>query len=135
MMVRANLLKAIRFDEALPLYSWLEDLDLQAQLVRHGSTAQVYGCLGVHLGTRGGRTSGVRFGYSQIANPVYLTSKGSMNKRKMMRFAARAFASNLVFSLKSRMDIDYAGRLKGNCRAFFDVIRGRLHPTRILSFT
>jgi hypothetical protein len=134
MMVRATALKAIRFDEALPLYSWLEDLDLQAQLVRRGRTAGVSTCNGVHLGTRGGRTSGVRFGYSQIANPVYLAGKGSMSGGKMLRFAMRALASNIVFSMKLGADIDYFGRLKGNCKALVDVVTGRVHPSRILNF-
>lgn len=134
MVVRGTALKVSRFDEALPLYSWLEDLDLQGQVSRHGRTAHVPACRGVHLGMRGGRTSGVRFGYSQIANPVYLASKGSISRKKMLRFVIRAFLSNILRSMQPGTSIDYFGRLRGGSKAFGDAIRGCLHPSRILDF-
>jgi hypothetical protein len=67
----------LRFDEALPLYAWYEDIDFTRALGRHGTILRLAGARGVHLGTKAARTPGVRLGYSQVVNPVYLARKGT----------------------------------------------------------
>ncbi len=63
----------LRFDENLPLYGWQEDIDFSLQIAPFGRMVKNDGLMGVHLGVKAGRTSGVRLGYSEIANPVYLS--------------------------------------------------------------
>src|SRR5262249_5577497 len=62
----------LRFDEALPLYAWYEDIDFTRALGRHGAILRLAGARGVHLGVKAARTPGLRLGYSQVVNPVYL---------------------------------------------------------------
>ena len=76
--------------------------------------------------------SGVRFGYSQIANPLYLLRKGTMTVRTSLRFVSRNLLSNTLRSVSGRREVDYAGRLRGNAVAIFDVLRGRSHPMRVV---
>ncbi len=120
-----------RFDENLPLYSWQEDLDMSALAQRHGPILYAPHCVGVHLGVKSGRTSGLRFGYSQIANPVYLIRKGTMQRRRALRFVVRHLLSNSVRGLRRHPSIDYRGRLAGNALAAWDLITGRCDPRRI----
>lgn len=136
MAVRARpvLTEGLRFDEALPLYSWLEDVDFSAQLAHHGRFVQPSVTRGVHLGTKTGRTPGLNLGYSQIANPVHMLRKGTMTWRRALRLMSRNVASNLRGTVFPRPWADYRGRLLGNLRAFGDLILGRCDPQRILTF-
>lgn len=122
-----------RFDENLPLYGWQEDTDFCQQLAGQGRIVHATALRGVHRGSKRGRTSGLRFGYSQIANPVYLVRKGTLRPRRALRLAAGNIAANLGGSLKPNNPVDRRGRLKGNWLAFWDLLRGRLAPQRILS--
>ena len=83
--------------------------------------------------TGAGRTSWVRFGYSQVANTVYLARKGTMRRARAWRLSVPPVVANLVFSLLPQSLIDRRGRLKGNLLALWDLARGRLDPRRILS--
>jgi GT2 family glycosyltransferase len=65
----------VMFDERLPLYGWQEDVDLSRRLAAFGTVVKVPAARGVHLSVKLGRNSGVRLGYSQIANPLYLSFK------------------------------------------------------------
>lgn len=123
---------ACRFDEALPLYGWQEDQDYTSQASRFGLFVYEPSCRGVHLGTKKGRISGVRFGYSQIANPLFLVRKNTMARKKALVFITRHLLSNLVHSLRSDPVFDYRGRLRGNLLAFVDFVCGTGHPQRIL---
>jgi hypothetical protein len=87
---------------------------------------------GVHLGAKGGRTSGVRFGYSQIANPVYLVRKGTVSGRFAWSLMGRNLVANLAKSLWPEPWIDRKGRLKGNILGLIDWALGRISPMRIL---
>jgi hypothetical protein len=129
-----SVVRQCRFDEALPLYGWQEDYDFTARALALSRGIAVYepACLGVHLGVKRGRTSGVRFGYSQIANPVYLARKQTMNPRRACSFIWRHLCSNLYHSLRRNPLVDYRGRLKGNALAFVDMLKGVIHPQRIL---
>jgi GT2 family glycosyltransferase len=123
-----------RFDENLPLYGWQEDQDFTSQARAHGTVIFAPACRGVHQGTRGGRVSGVRFGYSQIANPLYLMQKGTMGLRKGAWFLLKAAVANSVKSAARSDRADYPGRLRGNVLALADLVRRRCHPLRVLDF-
>jgi len=135
MALRVAVLRAhgLAFDEALPLYSWYEDIDLCRRLAAHGRIVRVPGARGVHLGTKQGRTSGVRLGYSQIANPVYLARKGSLGWWRAVRSVARNLAANMVRWAVPEPWVDRRGRLQGNLLGLADLCRGRVDPGRILS--
>lgn len=120
------------FDEDLPLYSWLEDVDFSRRIARYGTLVKSGAMRGVHLGTKTGRTPGVKLGYSQIANPVYLLRKGSMRLGHVLQMTGRNMASNIAHSLLPRPYADFRGRLKGNLMALADLLRGRISPGRIL---
>ena len=92
MALRMALAGGLRFDEALPLYGWQEDIDFTMQLARRGRLVLSGRVTGVHLGVRGGRTSGRRLGYSQVANIVYLLRKGTIP----VGLANRLFWQNLA---------------------------------------
>jgi GT2 family glycosyltransferase len=123
--------EAMLFDEALPLYSWLEDVDFSRRLAAHGDVVKAGHMRGVHLGTKTGRTPGIYFGYSQIANPFYLRRKGTMSRFHAYEMMSRNILSNLMHSLRPPAWADYRGRLKGNLVAIGDVIRGKDSPDRI----
>ncbi len=124
--------RACRFEEALPLYGWQEDQDYTSQALRFGRFVYEPACRGVHLGTRRGRISGIRLGYSQIANPVFLVKKNTMARKTAFRFISRHILSNLFHSLRRDPLFDYRGRLWGNLLAFAHLVAGKSHPQRIL---
>ncbi|MEL6979627.1 MAG: hypothetical protein AAGM38_13230 [Pseudomonadota bacterium] len=88
---------------------------------------------GVHMGAKSGRSPGLRLGYSQVANPIYLMRKGSMPMKWGLHFMSRNVVANVLKSLMPEPYIDRRGRLKGNCLAIYDFARGRVDPERILS--
>ncbi len=129
----AALQHSVRFDERLPLYGWQEDIDFTTQLSRFGKVLRTDALLGVHLGVKGGRQSGLRLGYSQVSNPIYLSRKGTMATGYAIKLVARNLAANCAGSLRARGKIDRRGRLRGNLMALQDVfLRRRVTPERIL---
>ncbi len=122
----------LRFDERLPLYGWSEDVDYTNRLALHGVIAKLPGARGVHLGAKLGRTSGLRLGYSQVANPLYLYAKGSYSLRRALHSVGRNMTMNVARAAWSEPFIDRRGRLAGNARAVIDLLTGRLAPERIL---
>ena len=125
----------VRFDENLPLYGWQEDIDFSRQLAPFGRIVDANVLRGVHLGTKGGRTSGARFGYSQIANPVYLIRKGTMSFGFAAPLMWRTVLANAGKSLRPEPWIDRRGRLWGNWLALRDLVTRRISPQRILELT
>ena len=123
----------VLFDEDLPLYGWLEDVDFSRRIAKYGRVVAVPNARGIHLGTKSGRQSGVRLGYSQIANPIYLVRKGSYSWRRALYLASRNVAANLRGMISPEPYVDRAGRARGNLVALADVVTGRLSPLRILS--
>lgn len=127
MVVRGSLAQHLRFDERLPLYSYLEDGDYAFQCLEHGSQAVVQNAYAVHL--RVGRAGGNarRFSYSQIVNPLYLARKwhwrGYSRVDVFYRFWFRAIAGNI-----RRRSLT---RLYGNLLALFHIMSGRIEPERI----
>jgi glycosyltransferase involved in cell wall biosynthesis len=128
--IRSN---AIQFDENLPLYGWQEDTDFSRRVSRYGIIARSERLLGVHLGTKGGRTSGLRLGYSQVANLIYLVRKGSVSKSYAAKMISKNMLANHSKLLAPEPWIDRHGRCKGNWIAILDFVCGRDDPRRILT--
>lgn len=123
----------LRFDENLPLYGWLEDLDFTRQVARHGRIVEANNLRGVHLATKKGRVSGVRYGYSQVANPIYLYRKNSIPLQLALRRSLRFCFANVVRSFFPEAFIDRRGRAFGNWLAISDLAKGKLDPRRIVN--
>jgi GT2 family glycosyltransferase len=135
MVVRLDAVRrhGLRFDEDLPLYAWLEDVDFSRAIAAHGRVVKSARLRGVHLGTKkAGRSPGRRLGYSQIANRVYIMRKGNMSARGALGGAIWNVSSNLIKSLRPEPWADRRGRLAGNLIALWDLVRGRVDPARIL---
>jgi GT2 family glycosyltransferase len=132
MSIRASCVGETRFDERLPLYGWQEDIDFTSQLRSRGRVVGLNTLYGVHLGAKAGRVSGVRFGYSQLVNPVYLVRKGTVPSSFAFQLIWRNIAANIVKSLWPEPYIDRRGRLKGNLLALFHLARGKIEPEHIL---
>jgi GT2 family glycosyltransferase len=131
MAFRRSMIEGMTFDERLVLYGWLEDRDFGAAIAKRGArTVKVGAALGVHMGIKRGRTSGVQLGYSQVVNPVYLNRKGTMRAGLVGRHIFGNVASNLVRALRPEPFIDRAGRLRGNLMGFRDLARGRITPEK-----
>ncbi|GLS18173.1 glycosyl transferase [Labrys miyagiensis] len=123
----------VRFDENLPLYAWLEDVDFSRQIARYGQIVKGLRLRGVHLGTKkAGRSPGKRLGYSQIANRVYILRKGNMTLKGALEGGVSNLMSNFFRSAWPEPWTDRRGRLAGNVMALWDLVRGRLHPANIL---
>jgi len=119
-----------RFDENLPLYGWLEDVDYSSQALSQGKLQYMPECIGVHMGVSSGRTSGVRFGYSQIANPAFLITKGTIPINHALLQLSRNVLANVFNSLL--MKTKYRQRLFGNLCAIKDIALFRCRPSNIL---
>jgi hypothetical protein len=128
------MIEKLRFDEKLVLYGWLEDRDFGARLMQRGfSAVRTSEALGVHLGVKLGRTTGVRLGYSQVVNPIYLYSKGTMSLGLAIRHVLSNIAANTVMSFKPEQYIDRRGRFRGNFLGIIDFIKGCQTPEKAAS--
>jgi GT2 family glycosyltransferase len=132
MAMRASDIGQLRFDERLPLYGWQEDTDFSRRVAGTRKIVQVDALRGVHLGIKTGRINGVRFGYSQVANPIYLIRKGTMPIPWAVVLMTKNIASNLVRAFRPEPYVDRLGRLKGNLIAFAHLLQGRVDPEYIL---
>ncbi len=130
MAYRASAVGETRFDETLPAYAWQEDTDFAGQIARFGRTCASTYFYGVHRGVKRARAPGVKLGYAQIANPVYLMRKGTMSGRFARRLMVRNVIANHVKVLRPEPWVDRAGRVKGNWIAFRHWMTGKLHPAR-----
>lgn len=134
MAIRLDLARrhGLAFDERLPLYSWLEDVDFSRAIARYGRVVKSERLRGVHLGTKkAGRSPGRRLGYSQIANRVYISRKGNMSLRGALEGGVWNLSSNFLKSFNPEPWADRRGRLVGNLLALWDLVRGRLDPGKI----
>lgn len=133
MAIRVDAIGDIKFDERLPLYGWQEDIDFSSQI--QGDKIVTDALVGVHCGAKQGRErKGAGLGYSQIANPVYLSRKGTMSRKLALSHMTRNVIANHVKILRPEPWVDRRGRAWGNRTALLDVIRGRVTPERILDF-
>jgi glycosyltransferase involved in cell wall biosynthesis len=135
MAIRIDVVRArgLEFDETLPLYGWLEDVDFSRRMAAHGRIVKIGAARGVHLGVKSGRQSGRRLGYSQVSNPLYLVRKGTCSSGKALKLMSRNVVANVAKTFRPEPYIDRAGRLKGNICALLDLLAGRLSPKRVLS--
>jgi GT2 family glycosyltransferase len=123
----------LQFDERLPLYGWQEDVDLSRRMAAFGTVMQIEAARGVHLGVKLGRGSGVRLGYSQVANPLYLAGKrAGYPLGRAIEHLTRNIAMNTARALWPEPYVDRRGRLRGNLLALRDLVRRRMDPERIL---
>ncbi|WP_143435426.1 glycosyltransferase family 2 protein [Henriciella aquimarina] len=134
MAFRGSVATTCKFNEELPLYAWQEDRDYTGQVRRIGDVRLLRACQGVHLGVQSARQNGMRLGYSQVANPVHILCRGNMSYGAGLKLISRNLAGNILYSLIGKRNQDYPGRLRGNMTAFFDLLRGKCHPERILDF-
>lgn len=132
MSIRSATIGDLRFDERLALYGWQEDIDFTSQLRRRGRVVALSTMCGVHLGLKAGRVSGKRFGYSQVANPIYLVRKGSVPASFALPLMGRNILANMAKSLWPEPYVDRRGRLRGNLLAMLHVLSGRVEPEYIL---
>lgn len=132
MAVRVSAVGPERFDERLALYGWQEDVDFTRRVAQRGRIIRHSSLRGVHLGQKSGRTSGVRFGYSQMANPAYLVRKGTFTPAMAARLMVRNVLANVSRSFWPEPWIDRRGRLKGNAIAICHLLGGRFQPEHIL---
>jgi GT2 family glycosyltransferase len=137
MALRMSAVRAenIRGDEALPLYGWYEDIDLTRRLAAaaNGTILRLSGARGVHLGAKSARSPGLRLGYSQVVNPIYLMRKGSFPANHAIPSAARHCLINLLRSIAPEPEVDRWGRFRGNMLGVLDLLRGRADPRRVLT--
>lgn len=120
-----------RFDEALPSYGWLEDRDFSYRAQKFGSVVRALDLVGVHMGTKGARTSGRRLGFSQVVNPIYLARIGSIPFWMGCGLLLRAFLKNAIKSLFPEYYIDRRGRLFGNLAGLFHLASGKCDPAKM----
>jgi GT2 family glycosyltransferase len=132
MAFRTTSIGSQRFDERLPLYGWQEDLDFCAALRGRGRIVLTNLSWGVHLGTKRGKGSEVRLGYSQIINPAYIVRKGNMSFAYAFKLASKNLLANLFKSIRPESYIDRRGRLRGNLIGMFHLVTGRLTPEYVL---
>jgi GT2 family glycosyltransferase len=130
MAFRGSAVADMEFDERLPLYAWLEDADFGARLRHRGRMGRVDALWGVHLGDKNGRERGRRLGYSQIANPIYLSRKGSLSWRFTLPLMARNLLANVARAARPEPHVDRVGRLAGNLVALWETLLGIAAPER-----
>lgn len=131
MALRSTAIGDRTFDERLPLYGWQEDVDFTSQLRQSGRVMRIDTLRGVHLGIKSGRVSGVRFGYSQIINPVYLIKKGTIPLSIGAYQMGRNVAANILKCLWPEPFVDRRGRLWGNLLGAYHLSKGRIEPEYI----
>jgi glycosyltransferase involved in cell wall biosynthesis len=134
MVYRYQLVHQLRFDENLPLYAWQEDVDFANRVRKLGLVGRSDAFVGVHQGVKGGRTSGRRLGYSQIANPIYLYRKGTMTRDHVLYLISRNLVSNHLRSFRPEPLVDRRGRVVGNWLAIWHLVARKLHPLNVLKF-
>ena len=134
--VRSSFARQLGFDERLPLYSWLEDLDLARRLLRLGKLSKVYSAQCVHLmHSSGGRENHKRFGFSQIVNPIYLMQKNSINFSDTIFLVGKPLLANILGSLNPSAKYSWRReRAFGNLLGFVDIARGNVRPERATDF-
>ena len=134
--VRSQVFEKVLFDENLPLYGWLEDLDFATNILRYGRIIMNTETCWAHIGTPGGRTSGLRFGYSQVVNPFYLWRKnGKPGLTRVifghwLRYLAYNYRREMIKHPSDRSD--RTGRFTGNMIALHHVLAGKVDPSYIL---
>jgi GT2 family glycosyltransferase len=131
MAFRVSAMAGLKFDERLPLYGWQEDVDFAGQITRVGRVVRTNAFGGVHRGVTKGRTPGVRLGFSQIVNPIYLARKGTMRWSHASTLMLCNLIANHAKALRPEPHIDRLGRLRGNWTGVAHILGGKLDPMAI----
>ncbi|MFT4115682.1 glycosyltransferase family 2 protein [Bradyrhizobium sp.] len=132
MAFRASTIDGLTFDERLVLYGWLEDLDFGLRAGARARMIRTNLLWGVHLGVKGGRDFGLRFGYSQVVNPWYLMKKKVIKPFDAYRRIIRGFAGNaFMVATAKNSHFDRPGRLRGNIAGIKDILSGSWAPEKI----
>jgi len=131
MAFRSSAIGDVRFDERLRLYGWQEDIDFSVRVRPRGRIVKSFAFAGVHCGVKAGRSPGLRIGYSQVVNPVYLVRKGTMKWRYAVKIVSRNVSANHVRALGAEPWVDRIGRVRGNWIGIVDVLRGKITPERV----
>ena len=134
MAFRTRAVGALRFDERLPLYGWQEDVDFSSRVRKCGKVVYSNLFAGVHRGVPSGRSPGRALGYSQVVNPAYLVSKGTMPSGTAAKLIVRNLLANHLLALFPERHIDRAGRALGNWDGLFDVLTRKYRPENILRY-
>lgn len=135
MVIRNRDAGAYRFDEGLPLYSWLEDRDFSHRCTRGKCPpVELKNSVAVHLGWRSGRVSGARLGFSTVVNPVYLMRKAGTFSfaHIVVHYWLRCLVGNVLGILTRDKDFDRWGLLKGNLLGYWHLLSGKCDPEHIL---
>ena len=135
MVIRNRDAGAYRFDEGLPLYSWLEDRDFSHRCTRGKCPpVELKNSVAVHLGWRSGRVSGVRLGFSTVVNPVYLMRKAGTFSfaHIVVHYWLRCLVGNVLGILTRDKDCDRWGLLKGNLLGYWHLLSGKCDPEYII---
>lgn len=133
MIVRRAIAQAVRFDERLTGYGWLEDRDFGFRCAQRGEVGYYGGCRVVHLGQQSGAASGLRFGFAQVVNPLYLWRKGSMPLRVLVFNLCRSSVRNVVAFLARDTRQGRNRRLRGNWIGLRSVLAGGITPEKVES--
>lgn len=131
MAFRATSVESLTFDERLALYGWLEDRDFSVRASSRAGMVKANSLWGVHLGSIRARTSGLRFGYSQVVNPWYLKKKGSMTLPNAIGYMARGLLRNALGIIIPDSAVDRLGRFTGNLIGLKDIMLGQPVPEKV----
>lgn len=134
MALRVEAIGMTRFDTALPLYAWQEDVDFSHRVARNTGKRMVLtdAFCGVHRGVKSGRENrGTRLGYSQVTNNWYLWKNNNLPMRFACKVALRNVLANHARLMRNEPWIDRRGRARGNRLALLDIALGRADPQRI----
>jgi succinoglycan biosynthesis transport protein ExoP len=139
LFVRTRVFANVLFDENLPLYGWLEDLDFATNCLRYGRIIMNTETCFAHLATPAGRTSGLRFGYSQVINPFYLWRKNGKPELTQVFFGH--WLIHIAYNLRRALiktpsaRNDRTGRFRGNLIALSHLLTGKVDPSYILQLS
>ena len=129
MCVRSDVARIEPFDERLPLYSYMEDMDFGTRVRRHGHVGYYFGSLAVHLRVAEGRVSSRALGFSEIMNPVYLAAKGTIPpSHAVYSFVIRKPIANIVRMIVGPGRPQRWERLIGNFIALGHLFSWKLDP-------
>ena len=131
MNIRRSVLDRVRFNSKMVADALYCDLDFARRVKKLGIVGRANACRCVHLSVQLARPPGMRYGFSQIANPIHLYKKGSITLGELVFFfCARSTLAN-VLGLLAPKGIDRKGRLRGNLIAFKLAAFGRCTPDAI----
>lgn len=134
MNIRRWVLDREKFDESLPLYGWLFDIEFGCRVAELGKFGRYNACRFIHLEVPQGRISGIKHGFSQIMNPIHLYKKRVMVKSLrdlVFGHLLKVVAVNLYWLLRRDKRIDRYGRLKGNFLAIYRALIGKTDPRQV----